>query len=334
MPGWPGISRPPRRHVPPTGRGNRRPRDHPRPTGAPAIGRRAPDSAPETTPARFQGCPVQRAAPQPRRPRADGAHRLRSAPCGCLSPIRPPRTGVRRAAEVGNELGTKQSAEPDYQRGSVHAERLRMCIEPRALRRRHSHQPRMRHSWLSPQPVHSGAQTPDPGPESAVVNGGGPVSPGPTRSTNLDFRHYPLRRRTPPPLALGLQLVTSGRIGVSPAPRARTLPGFQTTVANTRARCRTLVVNELLTAGAPPPNGRATELGSPYIKYKGSLAHFGCISTTQSCSILPIGPTQSVWTWSSIFHGVSPQGRSLPALSTSVGSPLQSGVLRRRRSLR
>jgi len=230
MPGWPGISRPPRRHVPPTGRGNRRPRDHPRPTGAPAIGR----------------------------PRADGAHRLRSAPCGCLSPIRPPRTGVRRAAEVGNELGTKQSAEPDYQRGSVHAERLRMCIEPRALRRRHSHQPRMRHSWLSPQPVHSGAQTPDPGPESAVVNGGGPVSPGPTRSTNLDFRHYPLRRRTPPPLALGLQLVTSGRIGVSPAPRARTLPGFQTTVAITRARCRTLVVNEALhnpgcSRGLKPP---------------------------------------------------------------------------------
>jgi len=36
------------------------------------------------------------------------------------------------------------------------------------------------------------------------------------------------------------------------------------------ARYLALVVNELLTAGALPPNGPATELGSPYIKYKGS----------------------------------------------------------------
>jgi len=41
-----------------------------------------------------------------------------------------------------------------------------------------------------------------------------------------------------------------------------------------------LVVNEVLTVGALPPNGRTTELGLPYIKYKGSLAHFGCISPT------------------------------------------------------
>jgi len=47
------------------------------------------------------------------------------------------------------------------------------------------------------------------------------------------------------------------------------------------ARHLALVVNELLTARALPPNGPATELGSPYIKYKGSLAHFGCISTTR-----------------------------------------------------
>ncbi len=46
------------------------------------------------------------------------------------------------------------------------------------------------------------------------------------------------------------------------------------------ARNLALVVNKLLTAGALLPNGRATELGWPYIKYKGSLAHFGCISTT------------------------------------------------------
>ena len=45
------------------------------------------------------------------------------------------------------------------------------------------------------------------------------------------------------------------------------------------ARHLALVVNELLMAGALPPNGRATELGSPNIKYKGALAHFGCIST-------------------------------------------------------
>ena len=51
-------------------------------------------------------------------------------------------------------------------------------------------------------------------------------------------------------------------------------------MAITPTRYRTLVANELLTAGAPPPHVRATELGSPYIKYKGSLAHFGCISTT------------------------------------------------------
>jgi len=37
-------------------------------------------------------------------------------------------------------------------------------------------------------------------------------------------------------------------------------------VAITPARYRTLVANELLTAGAPPPHVRATELGSPYIK--------------------------------------------------------------------
>ncbi len=36
------------------------------------------------------------------------------------------------------------------------------------------------------------------------------------------------------------------------------------------ARNLALVVNELLTAGARPPNGREAELGSPYIKYKGS----------------------------------------------------------------
>ena len=37
--------------------------------------------------------------------------------------------------------------------------------------------------------------------------------------TNLDFRHYPLRRRPPPPHVLRLhQLVTNERIGVPPAP--------------------------------------------------------------------------------------------------------------------
>jgi len=51
-----------------------------------------------------------------------------------------------------------------------------------------------------------------------------------------------------------------------------------TTVA-IAARYLTLVANELLTARVLPPNGRATELGSPNIKYKGALAHFGCIST-------------------------------------------------------
>jgi len=45
------------------------------------------------------------------------------------------------------------------------------------------------------------------------------------------------------------------------------------------ARYLALVVNELLTAGALPPNGPATELGSPYINIR-ALAHFGCISTT------------------------------------------------------
>jgi len=46
------------------------------------------------------------------------------------------------------------------------------------------------------------------------------------------------------------------------------------------ARYLALVVNELLTAGARPSNGREAELGSTYIKYKGALAHFGFISTT------------------------------------------------------
>jgi len=46
------------------------------------------------------------------------------------------------------------------------------------------------------------------------------------------------------------------------------------------ARYLALVVNELLTAGARPSNGREAELGSPYTKYKGALAHFGFISTT------------------------------------------------------
>ncbi len=45
------------------------------------------------------------------------------------------------------------------------------------------------------------------------------------------------------------------------------------------ARNLALVVNELSTAGVLPPNGRPTELGSPYIKYKRSFAHFGCIPT-------------------------------------------------------
>ena len=57
--------------------------------------------------------------------------------------------------------------------------------------------------------------------------------------------------------------------------RLRRLPAEHAALA----RYLALIVNELLTAGARPPNGREAELGSPYIKYKGSLAHFGCIST-------------------------------------------------------
>jgi hypothetical protein len=47
------------------------------------------------------------------------------------------------------------------------------------------------------------------------------------------------------------------------------------------ARYLTLVVTELRKGRALPKNGRATESGSPYYKYMGSLAHFGCISTTR-----------------------------------------------------
>jgi len=55
------------------------------------------------------------------------------------------------------------------------------------------------------------------------------------------------------------------------------------------ARYLALVVNELITAGALPPNGRATELGSPHIRFEGSLAHLGCgssLRTTPDFSIL------------------------------------------------
>ena len=61
------------------------------------------------------------------------------------------------------------------------------------------------------------------------------MSPGPTRPTNLDFRHYPLRRRPPPPLALGLQLVTSGRIGVLPEPERERCQGFKRLCDHPRA---------------------------------------------------------------------------------------------------
>ena len=67
-----------------------------------------------------------------------------------------------------------------------------------------------------------------------------------------------------------------GQVNVAVAcTRRRRLPGRTRRLA----RYLALVVNELLTAGARPSNGREAELGSPYIKYKGSLAHFGCIST-------------------------------------------------------
>ncbi len=79
--------------------------------------------------------------------------------------------------------------------------------------------------------------------------------------------------------AKGIQLVDALNTLRFRVARSRS-KSLQTLVAITRARYRTLVVDEMFTAGALPPNGRATELGSPYIKYKGSLAHFGCISTT------------------------------------------------------
>jgi len=64
--------------------------------------------------------------------------------------------------------------------------------------------------------------------------------------------------------------VTVERIGVRLGLIEHAATFFNDFVTIFAAPYCTLVVNEMFTAGVLPPNGRATELGSPYIKYKGS----------------------------------------------------------------
>ena len=95
-----------------------------------------------------------------------------------------------------------------------------------------------------------------------------------------------------------------------------------TTVA-IAARYLTLVVNELLTVGALPPSGRATELGSPYIKVG---YPFHChLAVRSSCAVA----------WSALsglvcrVEGVVPRRsgvHGLPGLAALAGGTCVSGV--------
>jgi len=82
--------------------------------------------------------------------------------------------------------------------------------------------------------------------------------------------------------AKGIQLVDALNTLRFRVARSRS-KSLQTPVAITSARYRTLVVDEMFTAGTLPPNGRVTELGSPYIRCKGLLAHFGCMLVGFGC---------------------------------------------------